>query len=294
MNPLFPLYIPSKGRYEFCRTMRVLEGLGVPYFVVVEEPEYKAYCSALGKERILVLDMAYKRNYETCDDLGDTKSKGAGPARNFAWDHAISSGHPWHWVMNDNIGNFQRLHNNRRIKVSDGTGFRAMEEFCLRYENVGIAGPQYSMFAPSRIKWPPFVANTRIYSCNLIRNDIPFRWRGRYNEDTILSLDALKGGWCTIQFNAFLQSKLQTSKMKGGNTAEFYSKEGTYPKSKMLKDVHPDVTRIVTRWDRAHHYVDYRPFKTMKLIRKPDLCLDNESGRFKMELVHINEKRESD
>ena len=44
--------------------------------------------------------------------------------------------------------------------------------------------------------------HSRIYSCNLIRTDIPYRWRGRYNEDTILSLDILRGGHCTLLFNA--------------------------------------------------------------------------------------------
>lgn len=32
----------------------------------------------------------------------------------------------------------------------------------------------------------------RAFPCILIQNDIPFRWRGRYNEDTDLSLRALK------------------------------------------------------------------------------------------------------
>jgi hypothetical protein len=88
-----------------------------------------------------------------------------------------------------------------------------MEEFVLRYKNIAMAGPQYWMFAPSRAKLPPFVVGTRIYSCNLIRNDVPFRWRGRYNEDTDLSLRVLKDGLCTIQFNAFLCGKITTQRI---------------------------------------------------------------------------------
>jgi hypothetical protein len=144
-----------------------------------------------------------------------------------------------------------------------------MEDFVLRYENVAMAGPNYTMFAPSRNKFPPFITNTRIYSCNLIRNDVPFRWRGRYNEDTILSLDQLKAGWCTVQFYAFLQDKLNTQVLGGGNTAEFYAKEGTSPKSEMLKAVHPDVTRLVWKYGRHHHHVDYKRFK-QPLRRRPD------------------------
>ena len=64
------------------------------------------------------------------------------------------------------------------------------------------------MFVPRKsADLPPFKANTRIYSCILIDNALPFRWRGRYNEDTDLSLRVLKAGLCTIQFNAFLRRR---------------------------------------------------------------------------------------
>ena len=56
--------------------------------------------------------------------------------------------------------------------------------------------------------------------------------------------------------------------MKGGNTDEFYEKEGTLNKSQMLVDMHPDVTKLVKRWNRDHHWVDYRPFKKNILKKK--------------------------
>jgi hypothetical protein len=172
-----------------------------------------------------------------------------------------------------------------------------MEDFCLRYKNVAMAGPNYRGFIMQKSKYKPFRCNTRIYSCNLIRNDIPFRWRGRYNEDTILSLDILKAGWCTIQFNAFLQHKMGTQTMSGGNTDELYhggkdktgaySKTGTIEKSLMLQREHPDVTRIVKRWDRVHHFVNYLPFKKNKLIKKDNLTFENKINNYGMVLKKI-------
>ena len=273
MNPRFPVYIVSKGRHESRITARELEAIRVPFFIVVEEQEYEAYESVIDARKILVLDPAYQRAYETCDDLGDTKSKGPGPARNFAWDHSQSLGAEWHWVMDDNIRHFYRLNRNAKIACADGTPLRCMEDFVLRYTNVAMAGPNYEMFAPRKIKQPPFVLNTRIYSCNLIRNDVPFRWRGRYNEDTDLSLRMLKAGWVTVQFNAFLQDKVKTQLIAGGNHADFYAKEGTLPKSQMLKRLHPDVTELVWRYNRWHHHVDYSPFKANRLIRRPDVVI---------------------
>jgi hypothetical protein len=123
---------------------------------------------------------------------------------------------------------------------------------------------------PRKCKRPEFKRNTRIYSCNLIRNDLKFRWRGRYNEDTILSLDMLFGGWCTAQFNVFLQDKVATQKIRGGNTDEFYIREGTLEKSRMLVKTYPEVARLVKRYNRWHHHVDYSRFEGLHLIRKPD------------------------
>ena len=189
--------------------------------------------------------------------------------------------------MDDNIKCFRRMTRNERIKVTSGAFWEAMEDFVLRYKNVAMAGPNYSMFAFGASKLPPFITNTRIYSCNLIRNDVPFRWRGRYNEDTILSLDMLKAGWCTVQFNAFLQEKIRTQTIGGGNTAEFYAKEGTFAKSKMQIDVHPDVSKMVWKFGRCHHHVDYTPFKKQKLIKKEGLEIKPVVKDYGMKLVRV-------
>jgi hypothetical protein len=270
MQPRFPLYIPSKSRAETATTPRFLDSINVPYRLVVEEQQYAEYAEYFSVDKLLILDKTFQDNYNTFDDLGNTKSKGPGAARNFIWEHSIAEGHDWHWVMDDNITLFARLHKNQRIPVGDGTIFHAMEDFVLRYENIAMAGPQYWMFAPSRSKLPPFVVGTRIYSCNLIRNDVPFRWRGRYNEDTDLSLVMLKAGWQTVQFNAFLQYKLTTQTLGGGNTEAFYAGEGTLPKSQMLVDMHPDVARLVWKFGRWHHHVNYNPYKDIPLIKKKD------------------------
>lgn len=285
MNPQFPIYIPSKGRAESRITVRYLDAMKVPYFVIVEEQEFGDYAAVVARAKLLVLDRSYQDRYETFDDLGDSKSKGPGPARNFAWDHAIDSGAAWHWVIDDNVKGFFRLNNNLKVPVADGTVFRCMEDFVARYKNIAMAGPNYFKFASRKSQMPPFVPNTRIYSCNLIRNDMPFRWRCRYNEDTDLSLRMLKAGWCTIQFNAFLQDKANTQTVRGGNTDDFYIPEGTLSKSQMLVRAHPDVAKLAWRFGRAHHHVDYRPFKGNKLLRRADLDIADGVDNYGMHIV---------
>jgi hypothetical protein len=247
LNPQFPIYIPSKGRCESRVTMRFFDAIGVPYSVVVEELEYSSYAAVIDRSKLLVLDERYKRDYRLLIELAPDQSTGSGPARNFAWDHAIASGSGWHWVIDDNIRGFYRLNENLRLRVGDGTLFKCMEDFVLRYKNIALAGPKYRFFIAPLHKYPPFITNTRIYSCILIRNNLPFRWRGRYNEDTILALDVLKAGWCTVQFNAFLQDKMATQTLRGGNTDAFYAEEGTLPKTRMLVKAHPDVARLTRK-----------------------------------------------
>lgn len=295
-KPQFPLYIPSKGRADSRLTAKALEEMGVFYTIVIEEQEYDDYAKVIDKEKILILDKKYQDEYDTCDDLGNTKSKGPGAARNFIWDHSIKKGYKWHWVMDDNIKLFRRWNHNRRIKCYDGTPFKVMEDFVLRYKNIAMAGPNYSFFVID--KWAylygPFTVNTRIYSCNLIRNDVPFRWRGRYNEDTDLSLQMLKAGWCTVQFNVFLQEKTNTQVLKGGNTDAFYAKEGTIPKSKMQVQLHPDVSKLTWRYGRWHHHVNYNKFKREnRLILKDNVEIEDKVNNYGLKLKKIENGKTS-
>jgi hypothetical protein len=297
MNPNFPVYIVSKGRADSRLTVKALQAMQVPFYVVIEEQEFRDYAAVIDARQLLILEKRYQRDYDTCDALGDSKGKGPGPARNFAWEHSIRAGHAWHWVMDDNIRDFYRMNRNKRIRVADGTIFRCMEDFCLRYRNVAMAGPVYRFLLnprEPRSMRPPFIANTRIYSCNLIRNDVPFRWRGRYNEDTDLSLRMLKAHWCTVQFNAFMQEKMRTQTIRGGNTDEFYAREGTLPKSQMLVALHPDVTKLVWKFGRAHHHVDYRPFARNQMLRAPHFPSDVAVNEYGLQILDVGDGRAFD
>jgi hypothetical protein len=285
MKPKYPIYIVSKGRWDSRLTSKALERMNVPYYIVVEQSEYEEYCAMIDPVKVLILPQSYLNDYDTCDDLGFSKGKGPGAARNYAWEHSITLGAKRHWVMDDNIDAFHRLNNNMKIEAETGSIFRAAEDFVDRYENVPISGLNYYMFCKATDNVPPFVLNTRIYSCLLIENEIPYRWRGRYNEDTDLSLRVLKDGFCTVQFNAFLAGKVNTQKMSGGNTDEFYKHEGTMNKSQMLEDLHPDVARVVWKFNRWHHEVNYRQFKKNRLIRKQGVVVPKGVNEYGMKLI---------
>lgn len=277
LNPRYPVYVISKGRWESRLTSKVFERIHMPYRIVIEPQEADQYAAVIDPQKILILPFS---------NLG----KGSIPARNWVWEHSIDEGHARHWIIDDNIADFYRFNLNYRIPISSGNIFHAMESFVDRYENVPMAGPNYSTFCPRRRIFPPFISNSRIYSCILLSNKVPHRWRGRYNEDTDLSLRFLKDGYCTIQFNAFLQDKAATMTVKGGNTDDLYKKtetfDGRLAMARSLMQQHPDVVKITRKYGRWQHQVDYSRFKRMnKLIRKPGLEIaDSKVDEFGMEL----------
>jgi len=326
MQPEYPIFIPSKGRWTAQLTSTHLSRMGVPHTIIVERQELKDYQHhGTPLASYIELDPHYRTIHETCDEYGDSRSYGAGPARNMAWDLAIATGVKRHWNIDDNIMGWFRLNHNLKTPVADGTILRVIESFADRYDNVGLAGPNYFMFANRKTRMAPFVLNTRIYSCTLIRNDLPFRWRLRMNEDTDLSLRVLKSGLCTVQFYAFLQNKATTQTMKGGyNTAGLYADkdaidhepnyhmhegcnanpnapcsivegwccethrgQSTMWKSQMLVDQHPDVARIAWRYKRWHHHVDYSGF-TQKLRPREGLEIAAGTDNFGMVLERLD------
>ena len=274
MNPIYPVYIISKGRWESRLTSRILEELKIPYSIVIEPQEWEKYASVIAPKKILKLPFS---------NLG----LGSIPARNWVWEHSLALGAKRHWILDDNIMWFYRSNKNTRVRVTNGAIFKCIEDFSDRYENVAIAGMQYHLFLPDRVKVLPFRLNARVYSCLLVKNDLPYRWRGRYNEDTDLSLRALKGGWCTLLFNAFLAKKLTTMSMKGGNTEDLYQGFGRLKMAQDLMAQHPDVVNITWRWGRWQHHVNYKPFVNNKLIRKTGLDVPNIINNYGMVLKNI-------
>lgn len=274
MNPKYPVYVISKGRWDKCLTARELKAMRVPFYLVVEECERENYLQV--HDNLLVLPFS---------NLG----LGSIPARNFVWQHSRENGDVRHWILDDNIEGFHRLNRNQKPKVTSGTIFRCAEDFTDRYSNVAISGFNYYSFCKTTDAVPPYYLNTRIYSCILLKNNLPYEWRGRYNEDTDLSIRALKDGHCTILFNAFLAGKVTTMRMAGGNTDNVYTDNDKRLKfAQSLKEQHPDVVSVTWKFNRWHHQVNYAPFKKNKLVKLNPNKTYPKSNEYGMRLMQKN------
>jgi hypothetical protein len=246
----YPIYIISKGRYEKTLTANMFEKANVNYLIAVEPQEADLYINKLGKHRVIILPFS---------NLG----LGSYPARNFCWEHSKNLGYKYHWLFDDNIRDIRKWINGQRKVITNlYESLNYIENFSLMYD-IDINGYEYSTFVTKPPK-RPFKINTHVYSAMLIKNDLPYRWRLKYNEDVDLCLQVLHNNGKTASCVYYTQDKTSTTaKMKGGNQDELY--KGNDPKKKLLKAkmleaVWPQYAKTVIRFNRYHHFVDWKIF----------------------------------
>lgn len=250
-KPKYPVYIISKGRYEKTLTADNFEESGIDYLIAVEPQEAELYIKKLGKHRVLVLPFA---------NLG----LGSFPARNYCWEHAKANGYKYHWLFDDNILHWRKWVNRFRQKWDDiATALIYVENF-VNKNKIDIGGFEEYNFCCKPPK-KPFKNNCHVYSAMLIKNDLPYRWRLKYNEDVDLCLQVLHNGGTTASCIYYMANKVSTAdKQKGGNQTELY--QGNAPKknllkAKMLESVWPQYAKTVIRFNRHHHLINWKVFK---------------------------------
>ena len=254
--PNYPIYIPSKGRYEEGLTPKFLIKDGVPFYLVVEPQEADEYGERYGHDNVLILPWSGDdKGRQDFTKKREIENGGLIAARNWIKEHAIMGGHKRHWQLDDNIAWVSRRYKKRRIKCDSGVAFMAVEDFVDRYENIAIAGMNYEMFAIDKEKLPPFNINCHVYSCSLVLNDLPYKWRVRYNDDTDICLQVLAGGWCTVLVNTFLIWKKWTMHTKGGNTDDLYHGDGRLKMARSLERLWPGVVKTGRRFNRPQHVI---------------------------------------
>lgn len=251
MENKYPVYIISKGRAYNPITAKSFETCGIDYKIVIEPQEYAQYAKAISTKKIICTPFS---------NLG----LGSYPARNFCWEHSMQAGNKRHWIFDDNIHGFDKWINARKTKVNEGGAPLIYVEKYADKNTIDVCGFEYDTFVMTPPK-QPFKNMCHVYSGILINNAIPYRWRLKYNEDVDLCLQVLHNGGKTASCIYYMINKVSTtSKMKGGNQAELY--KGNDPKKKLLKAkmleaVWPEYAKTVIRFNRYHHFVDWKIFQ---------------------------------
>ena len=250
-NIKYPIYIVSKGRYENPITAKLFLKENIEFKIAVEPQEYDNYCKTIPKENILKLPFA---------NLG----VGSYPARNYCWENSIKNGNKKHWIFDDNIRHFVLLNKGVRTNIDSKIAIINLENFAEKYNNLAIIGFNYRYFV-TKYTNHAYNLNCHVYSGMLIKNSIPYKWRLKYNEDVDLCLQCLVNGMNTVLFNQFLIDKVSTTlKLKGGNQTELYCNNDygkKVLKAESLRLMWQKYVKIVMRFNRPHHYINWRQFK---------------------------------
>ena len=274
IKPYYSINILSYNRYQDERrlTVKALEEMKIKYNIFVEPDEFEEYKKVCSGNVIKLPD-----NYHNY-------GQGGVPARNFIkWYSTNILNETKHWILDDNIEGFYRFHMNRRIKILGGCIFRSVEQFCLRYINIGVAGFNYFCMMPEITQnKPPINFNRKAYSCLLITNNLD-NWEGIYNEDIDICLRLLKKGYVNLEFQHILINKMESGTIKGGNTNTIYedntqtNKEdvkqmGYKKKVDYLINKHPDIKIQYKelKGKKYHHNVDYSSFENNQLVVNPE------------------------
>lgn len=275
----YPIFVISYNRAKNHTTAKWLAEYGVKHYMVVHKEQMAEYKKNMTPKMaiyttFLEFDEEYKYKYETCDNVPhQIRNAGSGAERNFAWDYAKKLGHKAHWLLDDNMrfmhivgksptGTYIRKKCNTEDFVEK---WHKAEHFFNKYENLLMLELTQNDFCINIAK-TTYALNTRCFSCNLIWNDTPLRWRGRYNEDVILSTDIMVSGYCIASYRGgVLKVKQSTREAVGGNHATkkgdneslyqdgFNYKYSSEDKTNLLLKVYPKYYRKVVKYGRIHH-----------------------------------------
>ena len=263
----YPIYIPSFKRADTMFTVKSLLSLDIDNFYIVIRPideEIETYTTAMKRldlsiDKLLIVPQTY------IDDQEEKGNFNSIPQRNYGYQHSIDNNYTHHWCLDDNIKGFFRREKGTKLPfIKTAYPFYFVEQYLQRYSNVYLSSLQYSHLVPADGSRSIIIKNSKVYSCILIKNDNDIMWRGKYNEDIVLTLDTLSKGRGTMTFQNFLCGKMSTGSMKGGNS-NIYDGDGQSKKVDELMGVYPQYTKKIEKYGHPHHQVDYTPFKDVDL-----------------------------
>ena len=89
--------------------------------------------------------------------------------------------------------------------------------------------------------------------------------------------------------NVFLAGKDTSERMKGGNTDNVYTDGDDRRKfAESLREQHPSIVKVVWKFGRWQHQVDYSGFKNIQLIKKRDLQVSQRIDNYGMVLSSLS------
>ena len=188
-----PIYILSKNRAETISTHKLLDQDNLPYRIVVEPQDLKAYADRFTPDQLLPLDK---------------NDQGVVYVRNYIKDNAHSMGDLYCWMLDDDMLGYEYRVNGKRHTTTPRPLMSIVEQSCFQFGNIGGANLSSAAYLFGHDGGPPVVYNSQIYGVQLLRTDTRARFRPYVAEDTDYSLQLLHDNWVTLVFKRFEPTKV--------------------------------------------------------------------------------------
>lgn len=261
---LSTVYIISKGRPE-CRTAATLERIGFPgeWFIVCGNndealPEYQARWGG----RVLVF--GWYEQVESTDPMDgygfEGMASGACPVRNATAEISRRRGELRHWQLDDDYTGFQVFdaRTGKRPKCDGEALHRAMLALARFAHACGLSNCGFPPSTIETAKEGALGVGKRVFNAhNLPSGGALFEpWRGRMNDDLINALNVWRHGGVELSVKC-LAMNMPPTQSEGGGLTELYRDEGTVRKTAYAVEACPAAVRLVERFGRYHHAVDW-------------------------------------
>lgn len=266
------IYIISKGR-PWCKTAQVLERMnysGEWYIVCGNNDEKLEEYKKRWRERILVFDW-YKEVIQTefMDNFGyQNIASGASPVRNATREISFKRGELRHWQFDDDYNAFYKKENLRNKKLTGMEFEKELYKIALFGYNGKLANVGFSLgheAFPDEL----YTLSKRVFNAHNLPSDkdLFIKWRGRMNDDLINALDVYRLGKREYSFK-HLNLVLKSTQAEEGGLTDLYKKEGTVRKTAYAVLANPGAVKLVIKFGRYHHSVDWKKITPKMLDEK--------------------------
>jgi len=249
-----PIYILSKNRAETISTHKLLDQDNLPYRIVVEPQDLKAYADRFTPDQLLPLDK---------------NDQGVVYVRNYIKDNAYSMGDLYCWMLDDDMLGYEYRVNGKRHTTTPRPLMSIVEQSCFQFGNIGGANLSSAAYLFGHDGKPPVVYNSQIYGVQLLRTDTTARFRPNVAEDTDYSLQLLHDDWVTLVFKRFGFTTVTSGTNKGGLTDGEYTEDGRLERFRQLQRYWPGAFKIGRLKDGRPHLVGRNYYSRFRQVPRP-------------------------
>ncbi len=211
----YPICVLSYGRYTNTTgfTHLTLCRSKIKHTIFVEPCQYDKYDKWIDKQFATLHQVSGNFHEE---------NMGIVSMRNYLLDWGLQNKYERIWMLDDNIKRYSRFYNGYKDHVEGNHIFTSIENYIQNYNNVGCVSHNFHPFIVEGQPIPCLVKNGKCFSSLLILTRPDLRFRAKYNDDHIYSMECIQKGLCNLCFNHILYDKMTSGLTKGGLREALY------------------------------------------------------------------------